>query len=57
MECGKLVIANAVEDNPFMAGTFHGVGRSKDVIINVRGFGSGVVKRALEKGFVDRALM
>ena len=32
---GKLVVfANAVEDNPFMAGAFHGVGEA-DVVINV----------------------
>lgn len=45
----KLVVfANAVEDNPFMAGAFHGVGES-DVVINVGVSGPGVVKRALEK--------
>lgn len=45
----KLVVfANAVEDNPFMAGAFHGVGEA-DVIINVGVSGPGVVKRALEK--------
>lgn len=47
--CGKLVIfANAVEDNPFMAGAFHGVGEA-DKIINVGVSGPGVVQRALEK--------
>ena len=45
----KLVVfANAVEDNPFMAGAFHGVGEA-DTIINVGVSGPGVVKRALEK--------
>ncbi|CAD7287643.1 hypothetical protein LMG7974_00523 [Campylobacter majalis] len=45
----KLVVfANAVEDNPFMAGAFHGVGEA-DVVINVGVSGPGVVKRALEK--------
>lgn len=45
----KLVIfANAVEDNPFMAGAFHGVGEA-DCVINVGVSGPGVVKRALEK--------
>ncbi|ANK60637.1 PFL family protein [Loigolactobacillus backii] len=45
----KLVVfANAVEDNPFMAGAFHGVGEA-DVVINVGISGPGVVKRALEK--------
>lgn len=49
MSCAKLVIfANAVEDNPFMAGAFHGVGEA-DVVINVGVSGPGVVKRALEK--------
>ncbi|MFX3619370.1 MAG: PFL family protein [Sporolactobacillus sp.] len=47
--CAKLVIfANAVEDNPFMAGAFHGVGEA-DSIIHVGVSGPGVVKRALEK--------
>ncbi|HEX9026309.1 MAG TPA: PFL family protein [Clostridium sp.] len=47
--CAKLVIfANAVEDNPFMAGAFHGVGEAEK-IINVGVSGPGVVKRALEK--------
>ncbi len=45
----KLVVfANAVEDNPFMAGAFHGVGEA-EVVINVGVSGPGVVKRALEK--------
>ncbi|WP_195970490.1 PFL family protein [Clostridium thermobutyricum] len=47
--CAKLVVfANAVEDNPFMAGAFHGVGEA-DRIINVGVSGPGVVQRALEK--------
>ncbi|CAM3117467.1 PFL family protein [Sporolactobacillus spathodeae] len=47
--CAKLVIfANAVEDNPFMAGAFHGVGEA-DSVIHVGVSGPGVVKRALEK--------
>ncbi|AGF57980.1 MULTISPECIES: PFL family protein [Clostridium] len=47
--CAKLVVfANAVEDNPFMAGAFHGVGEAER-IINVGVSGPGVVKRALEK--------
>ncbi|HBS57667.1 MAG TPA: hypothetical protein DEA44_00200 [Firmicutes bacterium] len=47
--CAKLVIfANAVEDNPFMAGAFHGVGES-ETAINVGVSGPGVVKRALEE--------
>ncbi|MDD7306503.1 MAG: PFL family protein [Peptoniphilaceae bacterium] len=47
--CAKLVVfANAVEDNPFMAGAFHGVGEAESVI-NVGVSGPGVVKKALEK--------
>ena len=47
--CAKLVVfANAVEDNPFMAGAFHGVGEG-DCVINVGVSGPGVVKVALEK--------
>lgn len=47
--CAKLVVfANAVEDNPFMAGAFHGVGEA-DKVINVGVSGPGVVQRALEK--------
>lgn len=49
INCMSLVIfANAVEDNPFMAGAFHGVGEA-DKVINVGISGPGVVKRALEK--------
>ena len=45
----KLVaFCNAVEDNPFMAGAFHGVGEA-DVVVNVGVSGPGVVKHALEK--------
>ncbi len=46
--CAKLVIfANAVEDNPFMAGAFHGPGEG-DCAVSVGVSGPGVVKRALE---------
>lgn len=46
--CAKFVaFANAVEDNPFMAGAFHGVGET-DTVINVGVSGPGVVKTALE---------
>ena len=46
--CAKLVVfCNAVEDNPFMAGAFHGVGEA-DCVINVGVSGPGVVKCALE---------
>ena len=45
----KLVVfANAVEDNPFMAGAFHGEGEP-DCVINVGVSGPGVVKSALEQ--------
>ncbi|MGI6021013.1 MAG: PFL family protein [Lachnospiraceae bacterium] len=47
--CAKLVIfCNAPDDNPFMAGAFHGVTES-DAIINVGVSGPGVVKSALEE--------
>lgn len=47
--CAKLVVfCNAVEDNPFMAGAFHGVGEA-DCAINVGVSGPGVVKKALEE--------
>ena len=46
--CSKLVIfCNAVEDNPFMAGAFHGVGEAEKVI-NVGVSGPGVVYSALQ---------
>ena len=46
--CAKLVIfCNAVEDNPFMAGAFHGVGEPEKVI-NVGVSGPGVVYHALQ---------
>ena len=47
--CAKLVVfANAVEDNPFMAGAFCGIGEP-ECAINVGVSGPGVVKRALEE--------
>jgi uncharacterized protein (UPF0210 family) len=47
--CSKLVVfANAVEDNPFMAGAFHGIGEP-ETAINVGVSGPGVVKSALEQ--------
>ena len=46
--CAKLVVfCNAVEDNPFMAGAFHGVGEPEKVI-NVGVSGPGVVHHALK---------
>ena len=47
--CAKLVVfCNAPDDNPFMAGAFHGVGET-DTVINVGVSGPGVVKTALDK--------
>ena len=47
--CAKLVVfCNAVEDNPFMAGAFHGVGEP-DCVIHVGVSGPGVVQAALKK--------
>ncbi|BEP28152.1 PFL family protein [Helicovermis profundi] len=47
--CAKLVVfANAAENNPFMAGAFHGVSEP-DCVIHVGISGPGVVKTALEK--------
>ena len=46
---GKLVVfANAVEDNPFMAGAFHGVGEA-DCVLNVGVSGPGVVHSAIQR--------
>ena len=48
MGCAKLVVfCNAVEDNPFMAGAFHGVGEP-ECVINVGVSGPGVVAHALK---------
>ena len=47
--CAKLVVfCNAVEDNPFMAGAFHGEGEG-DCVINVGVSGPGVVRSAISK--------
>lgn len=49
----KLVVfCNAPEDNPFMAGAFHGVGEA-DVVLNVGVSGPGVVRAALAKAPKD----
>ncbi|MCL1891154.1 MAG: PFL family protein [Coriobacteriia bacterium] len=46
--CAKLVVfANAVEDNPFMAGAFHGSGEA-EAVVNVGVSGPGVVRAVLE---------
>ena len=47
--CAKLVVlCNAPDDNPFMAGAFHGVSET-DAVINVGVSGPGVVKHALQQ--------
>ncbi len=47
--CAKLVVfANVPEDNPFMAGAFHGVGEP-DTVINVGVSGPGVVSSAIQR--------
>ncbi len=49
MGCAKLVVfANAVEDNPFMAGSYHGVGEP-ECVLNVGVSGPGVVHHALQQ--------
>ena len=49
----KLVVfCNAVDDNPFMAGAFHGVGEA-DVVINIGVSGPGVVRAAISKTSKD----
>ncbi|GKU82301.1 PFL family protein [Niallia sp. NCCP-28] len=49
LACAKLVVfCNPVEDNPFMAGAFHGAGEG-EVVINVGVSGPGVVLNALKK--------
>lgn len=54
--CAKFVcFANAVEDNPFMAGAFHGVGEA-EAVINVGVSGPGVVNYALRNARSDLPL-
>ncbi len=49
VDCMKLVVfCNAPDDNPFMAGAFHGVTEA-DAVLNIGVSGPGVVKTALEK--------
>ena len=49
MGCAKLVVfANAVDDNPFMAGPFHGIGEP-ETVINVGVSGPGVVQAAIKR--------
>lgn len=48
MACAKFVVfCNAVGDNPFMAGAFHGVGE-REAVINVGVSGPGVIKTSIE---------
>jgi len=54
--CAKFVcFANAVEDNPFMAGAFHGVGEP-EAVINVGVSGPGVVNHAVRHAPADAPL-
>jgi len=56
LACAKFVcFANAVEDNPFMAGAFHGVGEA-EAVINVGVSGPGVVHHAVRQADADRPL-
>ena len=56
LACAKFVcFANAVEDNPFMAGAFHGVGEP-EAVINVGVSGPGVVNHAVQHAPRDLAL-
>ena len=54
--CAKLVVfANAVDDNPFMAGAFHGIGEP-ECVINVGVSGPGVVHKAIKRLGPDRSI-
>lgn len=54
--CAKLVVfANAVEDNPFMAGAFYGAGEP-EMVVNVGVSGPGVVAHAVRQAGPDRDL-
>jgi uncharacterized protein (UPF0210 family) len=56
LACAKFVcFANAVEDNPFMAGAFHGVGEA-EAVINVGVSGPGVVNHAVQQAPRDLPL-
>ncbi len=53
---GKLVVfCNAVDDNPFMAGAFHGIGEA-DTVINVGVSGPGVVRNAIKAASKDASI-
>lgn len=54
--CAKLVVfANAVDDNPFMAGAFHGIGEP-ECVINVGVSGPGVVHKAVQRAGADASI-
>src|SRR6266487_2040525 len=54
--CAKFVcFANAVEDNPFMAGAFHGIGEA-EAVLNVGVSGPGVVNHAVQQAAKDLPL-
>src|SRR5437899_1041479 len=54
--CAKFVcFANAVEDNPFMAGAFHGIGEP-EAVVNVGVSGPGVVNHAVQQASSDLPL-
>ena len=54
--CAKLVVfANAVDDNPFMAGAFHGIGEP-ECVINVGVSGPGVVHKAIKRAGADKSI-
>ncbi|MDQ3920182.1 MAG: PFL family protein [Acidobacteriota bacterium] len=56
LACAKFVcFANAVEDNPFMAGAFHGVGEA-EAVVNVGVSGPGVVNHAVRHAPQDAPL-
>ena len=56
LACAKFVcFANAVEDNPFMAGAFHGIGEP-EAVLNVGVSGPGVVNHAVQQASKDLPL-
>jgi uncharacterized protein (UPF0210 family) len=56
LACAKFVcFANAVEDNPFMAGAFHGIGEG-EAVLNVGVSGPGVVNHAVRQAAPDMPL-
>lgn len=53
--CKLVVFCNAVEDNPFMAGAFHGISEP-EVVLNVGVSGPGVVRNAIKKAGKDKTM-